>query len=106
MTKVRWHGKISVNNSSAKMLLLCAKLWHSVLRCGIPTVLLGYITKTIQPVNAQLYCSDAVKLCTDGLLYFFHYTWHSASRHKSHYVHRLQSLDTENDLGPNCIHNK
>jgi len=57
----------SVNNSLAKVLLLYAKLWHSVLRCSIPIVLLGYIMKATQPVNAQLYCSDAIKLCIDGL---------------------------------------
>jgi len=26
--------------------------------------------KAKQPVNAQLYCSDAIKLCIDGLQYF------------------------------------
>jgi len=57
----------SVNNSLAKALFLCTKLWHSVLRCGIPIVLLGYIMKAIQPVNAQLYCSVTIKLGIDGL---------------------------------------
>lgn len=91
----------SVNNSLAKALLLCAKLWHSVLMSGIPIVLPGYIMKAIHPVNTQPYCSDTTKLC---ISFIIHGTLLQDT--KSHYVHRLQSLDTENYLGPICINNK